>query len=259
MTQTVNLEITQKVAYLTLNRPKAMNSYNEAMADQLLAATETILNHPELKYVVFKGEGKAFMAGGDIGYFKENLSELSTMVRPMIRKLASTIHNIQQANAIYLCVAHGAVAGAGMSLMLACDLVLADNFTTVTTAYSRLGTSPDGGLSYFRPKLVGAKKAMEMLLLSERLTTSDMLSLGLINASSDTEALAALVDSWCSKLNNLPMPAAQHIKKLINQSVETSLASQLELEAEFFSQSTASKAFAEGVNAFVEKRPPEFK
>lgn len=258
MEEAATLVIDGSLATIFLNRPKVMNTYNDAMAEALLAHTEALSFNDDVKVVVLRGHGSAFMAGGDIAFFAKKLPSMPEGIRPIIRTLANTVNNMRQSKQLYLAAVHGAVAGAGLSLMLACDLVLAEEKTIFTTAYNRLGTSPDGGLSYFLPKLIGDKKAMELLLLSERLTAQAFLDLGLINRLASNEAFEDKLQSLITKMAHLPHLSSSHIKALVYQSHHVSFDTQSELEAKCFVESVQTQDFSEGVMAFVEKRKPLF-
>lgn len=258
MEQAAILEIKGTIATIHLNRARAMNTYNEAMAESLLAHTESLSFNKEVKVVVLQGNGPAFMAGGDIEFFAEKLPQMPKGIRALIRALANTINNIRHSDQIYVAAVHGAVAGAGMSLMLACDFVIADENTTFTTAYNRLGTSPDGGLSYMLPKLVGDKKAMELLLLSERVTSQEMLRLDLLNQVCEPGGLSEIISSWCKKIIRLPFKSSAYIKNLVHESHNLNFEGQCELEAKYFIDSVQSKDFTKGVHAFLDKRQPNF-
>lgn len=258
MSEVVSLMVEGKVATLSFNRPECMNSYDMAMSEQLLEATEWLEANQEINIVILKGQGEAFMAGGDIRFFADRLEQMPQGVKAIIRRLASTVHNMRQSNKLFVAVVHGAVAGAGLSLMLACDLVLAREDTVFTTAYSRLGTSPDGGLSYFLPRLVGEKKAMELLLLADRFDAKEAYKLGLINRVLPLATFEQDIITYLAKVSNLPSLASQRIKELIYASHNNSLADQLELEAKHFVEATQTQNFTEGVKAFLEKRRPNF-
>lgn len=258
MSQAATLNIDDAVATINLNRANKLNSYNLDMARSLLQHTEELSFNQNVKVILLRGDGNSFMAGGDINFFSETLSTMPQGVRSIIRTLADTIKNIRNSKQIYIAAVHGAVAGAGMSLMLACDLVLASTETTFLTAYSKLGTSPDGGLSYFLPKLIGDKKAMQLLLLSERLDSKAFYDLGLINELCDEVQFNERIKSWLIKLSKLPFQASSQIKQLVYSSHQNSLDDQFEQEAKCFIASTQTKEFSEGVTAFLEKRQPDF-
>lgn len=258
MNQSVVLDVKDKIATIILNRADTMNAYNLDMAKMLLSITEELNYTDNLKAVLLKGAGAGFMAGGDINYFHQQLEVMPKGVKPIIRMLGDTIKNIRQSKHIYLASVHGAVAGAGMSLMLACDLVISQENTVFSTAYNKLATTPDGGLSYFLPKLVGEKKALELMLFSERLSAKELLSLGLINAFYQEDEYDNAISDWCKKLQILPGHSSAKLKKLVYMSQQP-LEQCLEKEAEYFIDSVKTSDFREGVLAFLEKRPPEFK
>ncbi len=258
MEQSVLFEVKDGVATLSLNRPDSLNSYNKAMSKSLLAYSETIRISPDIKMVVFKGEGRAFMSGGDVNYFKENMATLDGEIRQIIRSLGSTILNFRQCDKPILAVVHGACAGAGLSLMLASDLVIATKETTLTTAYSALGTSPDGGMSYFLPQLVGSKKAFELMALTSKFSANEAKALGIVNEVVEPEGLADSVATWTSRVMAMSKDVLKSVKHLTYSSFNQSLAEQLESEASYFFDMVKTDNFKEGVNAFLEKRKPNF-
>ena len=254
MSDVATLMVQDKVATITINRPSSMNGYNLEMAQTLLAHTEAVELMTDVKVILIKGAGPCFMAGGDVHFFKQNLASMPAGVREIIRMLANTILNIQHSKKIYLAQVHGAVAGAGMSLMLAADLVIAEENTVFSTAYNGLGTSPDGGLSYFLPRLVGSKRAIAWLLLSERLSAQLLFDHGLINQLASETEMATELQKLLMKLIGLPRQSSAAIKRLVKCSQHQSLEQQLEEEAQLFISSVQTAEFKEGVNAFLEKR-----
>jgi 2-(1,2-epoxy-1,2-dihydrophenyl)acetyl-CoA isomerase len=255
---TVLLEKNAHLATITLNRPNDMNGYNQDMADDLLTLTENVRLDENINIVLFKGAGPVFMAGGDIKLFKKLMPELPQGVLPIARKLAATIHNFQQMQKIVLCSVHGAVAGAAISLMLASDLVIASDNTQFTTAFTGIGTTPDGGLSYFLPRHVGSKKAMSLLLYANRFQAKSALDMNLINEVVPANALESIVNERVEQLLLLPQKALARTKRLVNEAWSNSLSEQLELEAQSFLESTKTRDFEQGVDAFLNKRAPVF-
>jgi 2-(1,2-epoxy-1,2-dihydrophenyl)acetyl-CoA isomerase len=156
-------------------------------------------------------------------------------------------------------VVHGAVAGAGVSVMAAADLALAAEGTKFSLAYSRIGASPDGGSTYFLPRLLGARRALEMMLLADTFDAQAALRLGLVNWVVGAGELAAETAKLAGRLAQGPTAAFAETKWLVNRSYEQALAPQLEAEMEAFARCAVTRDFAEGVTAFVEKRKPNFK
>jgi 2-(1,2-epoxy-1,2-dihydrophenyl)acetyl-CoA isomerase len=153
---------------------------------------------------------------------------------------------------------HGAVAGIGLSFMNACDLVVAADNAYFTSAYRHIALTPDGGGSWALPRLVGTRKAMEILMLSERFDAAEALRLGLVNRVVAADALDAEVDGMVRALAAAPLVAIRNTKRLVRDSFAHTLSEQLQAEAISFGQCTATPDFAEGISAFIEKRPARF-
>ena len=153
---------------------------------------------------------------------------------------------------------HGAVAGFGLSLMCACDLAIAAESSYFTSAYRHLGLTPDGGASYTLPRLIGLKKAMEIVLLGERFDAAEALRLGLVNRVVAETELDAATRQLAITLATGPVLALRNGKRLVNQALSQSLSVQLNSEAESFGACSATEDFAEGVRAFLDKRTPRF-
>ena len=147
MYETVLFSVNESIATIAFNRPEAMNSFDHRMADELEALTEIVADDPSIRVVLLKGAGHLFMAGGDIKFFYDRLDKMPAGVMKIVRTLNATIHNFMNMPKPVLASVHGSVAGVGISLMLAADLVIAGENTKFTTAYSGIGISPDGGCS----------------------------------------------------------------------------------------------------------------
>lgn len=254
MNTSVILEKENDIAVITFNRPESMNTYNVAMSEELLAISDELLRDTETRIVIVKGAGPVFMAGGDIHYFKSGLESMPKGVHAIIRTLAATIQNFRLIKKPIIAAVHGAVAGAGLSVMLACDLVVASSETKFTTAYSALGVSPDGGMSYFLPRLLGTKKAMQLMLTSEQFSAIEAYQWGLVNEVTESSLLVQTVENWVKRLTSLPVGSLNNIKQLTYLSEQQGLAAQCESEAESFVALTQTEDFKIRVNAFLDKR-----
>lgn len=258
MLQTILHEERDSIATITFNRPAAMNALNRLMAEELAAVTEQILNNDSIRAVLIKGAGKLFMAGGDLHFFYETLEAMPQDVLTIVRTVnASLINLTQMAKPVVACV-HGSVAGIGLSYMLAADLVIAAEDTKFTTAYSKIALTPDGGLSYTLPHLIGMKKAMELLLLSEVFSASEALNLGLVNRLASTTKVFAEAEKLVRALAQGPTKSYARIKQLVHNSTHSSLVEQLEAEVHAFAAAAMTEDFKRGVTAFVKKIRPEF-
>ena len=258
MSDTVGYSVTDGIATITLNRPQVMNALDARMIIGLREAAERAESDSAARAVVIRGAGPAFLAGGDVSSFHANLSRMPDLVRENAPELHRAILALRRAPKPVLAAVHGAVAGAGISVMAAADLAIAAEGTKFTLAYSRLGTSPDGGASHFLPRLIGSRKALEMMLLSDTFDAAEAQRLGLVNWVVAHDKLAAEAETIARRLAQGATTAFAEIKKLVNQTHDQTLAAQLNAEVEAFARCAGTRDFAEGVTAFVEKRKPNF-
>jgi len=262
MTSPILLARDGAIATLTLNRPASLNTLDAAMMDALVAHTAAVAADDTLRCVVIRGAGKHFMAGGDIRHFAEQLAlapaDRRNHFTRTIERLHAAIEQLQRMPHPVVASVHGAVAGFGLSLLCACDLAIAADTSYFTSAYRQLGLTPDGGLSYALPRQVGLKKAMEILLLGERFGADHALRLGLVNRVVPEAELDGVTAAVVAAIVSGPVTAMRNGKRLIQQSLAQTLSVQLEAEAASFGACSATDDFAEGVRAFLDKRPPRF-
>ena len=259
MSDSVIYSVADGVATILLNRPAVMNALDAAMIAQLRVACEKAEKDADARAVVLRGAGPAFLAGGDVSFFHANLPRMPELTRQGGAELHRAILALRRAPKPVLASVHGTVAGAGVSLMAAADLALAAEGTKFMLAYSRLGTSPDGGATWFLPRLVGARRALELMLLSDPVDARDAAAMGLVNRVVGASELAAETGRLGLRLAQGPTAAFAETKRLVNDGHDQGLAVQLGAEVEAFARCAATRDFAEGVTAFVEKRKPEFK
>ncbi len=258
MTEPVLLTVTDSIARITFNRPATLNALDKHMIAALAQITEEIKANDAVRVVLLSGQGNAFMAGGDIQFFYDNLDGISDKAKAIITDLHTAIHNLcSMPKPVVACV-HGAIAGAGISVMLAADLVLAAESTKFTLAYSGIGISPDGGATYHLSKIVGKQKAMELLLLSERFDAATAHKLGLLNWVVNDTDLNVATEKLLMQLATGPSVAYAQIKELVQQSFTNNLEQQLDAEAKAFVHCTTTEDFKRGVSGFIEKHKPEF-
>ncbi len=263
MADAVLFERTGVVATLTLNRPEVLNALNADLALALEAAIAQCASEFDIRAVIITGAGKNFMAGGDIRAFQAFTSdpeadieaEVTALMIPVQRAILTLRTDV---SVPVIAKVRGAAAGFGLSLALACDLVVAADDSTFTTAYANIATSPDGSMSWMLPRLVGLKRAAEMLLLAERMDAKTALDLGMINRVVPEADLDSTVQALAERLAAGPTHAYGHIKRLLNQAHSTPLAFQLDNEAQAFTDCAQTDDFAEGVAAFLEKRKAGF-
>lgn len=258
MSKTVQLTVENSIATITINRPDAMNSFNREMGEDLERVTEQVRNDNDIRAVLLKGAGNLFMAGGDIRYFYERLETMAADIMTDIRLLSASILNLVQMPKPVLASVHGSVAGVGMSFMMAADLVIAADNTKFTMAYGGIGLSPDGGASYLLPRLVGTKKAMELIMLSEIFDAKTAQDYGLINWMAPAENLTTETERLIKRLANGPTHALAQSKQLIHQAWDNSLQTQLDAEGRAFASCCTTQDFKNGITAFLNKKKPEF-
>jgi 2-(1,2-epoxy-1,2-dihydrophenyl)acetyl-CoA isomerase len=255
-------EIANGIAWATLNRPKQLNAFSDQMRDDFIAFLTNIEHDPSVRCVVLRGAGNHFMAGGDIKSFTEHMASDPAARRAHFESTCHAMHPIiyllRRMPKPVLASVNGACAGLGFSLVLASDLAIAADKAFFTLAYTKLGTSPDGGSTYFLPRALGMKRAMELALLSDRIEASEAGRLGVVNRVVPAAELAHETTKLAERLANGATHAIARTKLLLNQSLASSLESQLQAEGIGFGSCAATSDMVEGVNAFLEKRAPEF-
>lgn len=262
MNSSILLDRDGALATLTLNRPDALNTLDLTMMDALVAHAGALAADPAVRCVVLRGAGRHFMAGGDLRTFAQQL-DASPAARQawftrMVQGLHASIEHLRRMPAPVIASVHGAVAGFGLSLVGACDLAIAADDAYFASAYRNIALTPDGGGTYTLPRIVGLKKAMELLLLGERFDAQEALRLGLVNRVVPRESLAAATQVWVDAILTGPRLALAGVKRLLQQSSTSTLSEQLQAEATSFGACTATGDFVEGINAFLAKRPPHF-
>jgi len=256
--KTVLLKRDHQIATIIFNRPEKMNAFNKEMANQLEDVVDQVRSDPVIRAVVIKGAGEVFMAGSDIQEFNQELDYITAEALSVTRHFNSSIIALREMEKPVLAVVHGLVIGTGISFMLAADLVLASSTTQFSLGFNRIATTPAGGVSYSLPRLVGSKKAAELLLFSDTFDADAALNFGLINWVVPQDELESRAQSIIDRLVNGPTLAYSQTKQLLNSAWQNKVSTQLELEAESFLRSVNSKDFKTAVRAFVNKREPEF-
>lgn len=251
MNRELHFEIKHGVAHLRLNRPEQGNAINLALANQLLQAAMQCHHDPEIRCVVLTGTGRFFCVGGDVAQADQNISIL-------INELASTLHlamsSLMRMSKPLLVMVNGVAAGAGMGLSLIGDLVIVDEKAKFTPAYSAIGLSPDAGLTWQLPKLVGMRKAQEILLLNHTLSATNALQYGLITEVVSSDQLETRVQNLVNQLMTSALPALGQTKQLLWASHQNSWTSHLEHEAEAIANLSSEVSVQERIHAFLDKK-----
>ncbi|WP_312304567.1 enoyl-CoA hydratase-related protein [Pulveribacter sp.] len=258
MTDTAPLIISRQgaVATLRFNRPASMNALDLPAALALRDAVRAIAQDGDVRAVLLQGSGRAFVAGGDLAALRADPVQAA---QDLLGPLNETLLLLQALDAPVIAQVHGAAAGAGLSLMLMCDFVLAAEGTKFNLAYINLGTSCDVGASWALPRLVGLRQALEIALLGETFTTDDALRLGLVNRVLPATELDAAARAFAERIASGPTVAYGHMRRLMRASLDRDLAAQLAAEAQSFDACARTADLREGIEAFFAKRAPQFK
>ena len=258
MAEPILLHIQERVAFITFNRPERLNAIDLAMARAFRETIDGLAVRDEVRAVVLRGAGAAFIAGGDIRLFSGDRNQAAATIAQLIDHFHAATVGLHRLPAPVIASVHGAAAGGGFSLALAADFRIAAETATFTPAYLRLGTSPDGGGTYFLPRLVGPSKALEMFLLGRTYAASDALRLGLVSRVVPAADLERETAQMAAAIAGGAMPALKHAKALITGGDLEALQRHLMAEKQAFLDCVRSPDFEEGVAAFLSKRSPQF-
>ena len=252
----LKLEVNKGVAIITMDRPEVYNAFNDGLTYEMQAALKSLKKEKEVRVVVITGTGKAFCSGQDLkeasgnpdGSFSDSINKRYNPLIKADRTLPKPV----------ICRLNGVAAGAGCSLALACDLILATESAQLIEVFVNIGLVLDSGSSYFLPRAVGYARAFELSTMGSRLSATQAMEWGIVNAVAPLEKLDALVKTYTDYYANAPTKAIGLIKKMLNKSQGSTLEEMLEYEAYCQDIAGATKDYQEGVQAFMEKRPPKF-
>lgn len=261
--ETIEFEIKENIAIISLNRPDVYNALNRQMYKDLLKAIKECGRNEQIRAVILTGNGKGFCSGADLielnGLIHQGIS-VGDALREGLNLLMASIRQLEKP---VICALNGVAAGAGSSLALACDFRIAsENASFVFAAFVNIGIIPDGGLTYLLPQIVGTNRALELILTADaqnRLKAEDALKEGLINRLVAAETLMSETEVFAMKLAHMATKAIGMSKRAIYKSPERSLVEAMEYEAQVQEGAFKTEDFAEGVQAFIEKRPAHFK
>ena len=246
------------MAWLRLNRPNVLNAIDEASSAAFRDACRALAEEGGVRAVVLSGNGRGFMAGGDLGRFRAEPDRAAGVAATIIDSLHEGLLILESLQAPVIASVHGPIAGAGMSLAMAADLCIAADDAKFTLAYARIGTTPDGSGTYHLPRIVGLRKAMELALLAETIDAQEALRLGLVNRVVPAADLARETEALARRIAEGPTAAYGHIKQLMRGSLTNTLSAQLAAERASFCASAGTEDFREGITAFFEKRKANF-
>ena len=254
---TILFEIKDYTAFITLNRPDKLNSFNREMAFLLLEKLNECAVSAEVRCIYITGSGKGFCAGQD-------LAEVVGPNGPGMQKILSEHYNpiitlLRNIPKPVVAAVNGVAAGAGANIALACDIVVAAHSASFIQAFSKIGLIPDSGGTYHLPRLIGFQRASALMMLGDKVSSNDALQMGMLYKVFSDESFVEESKKIASVLAQMPTKALAYIKHALNRSAGNSLAAQLLVEDEYQQKAAATHDFKEGVQAFLEKRLPIFK
>lgn len=254
---TITTDIHGSVATITLNRPKVFNSINRESALAFHAALDRCRDDDSVRCVVITGEGRAFCAGQD-------LQEVTDPEGPALTSIVRDHYNpiIEKIRAIckpVVAAVNGVAAGAGANIALCCDIVVATESASFIQAFSKIGLIPDSGGTYFLPRLIGFARASAYMMLGDKITAAKAEEIGMIYQSIPDADFPEEVKLLSAKLAAMPTAGLGFTKKALNHSMRNDLSGQLALEEQLQTKAGSTHDYSEGVQAFLEKRKPEFK
>ena len=245
------------VCTITLNRPSVYNSFNQTMAFQLQAVLDACSKDDSVRVIVITGEGKAFSAGQDLGEATDNEGPtLTSIVRDHYNPIILKIREIEKP---VIAAVNGVAAGAGANIALACDITFAKKSASFIQAFSKIGLIPDSGGTFFLPRLIGMQKALALMMTGDKVSAEEAEKLNMIYKVIDDDDFSSEITRFSEQLAMMPTRGLGLTKKAVNLGLFNSLEDQLELEEKLQTQAGDTDDFAEGVNAFLQKRTPQFK
>lgn len=256
MYQTIEYQVENQICTITLNRPDRFNAFNEEMSKEFMEGLKAAEKDPDVRVIILTGAGKAFCSGQDLkdiaGQKRSLADSIERRYNPMIKKVTGIEKPV-------ICRLNGIGAGAGASLALACDMIIASEDAALLEAFVNIGLVPDSGSTYFLPRLTGRQKAFEIAALGDKISAQEALNLGLVNRVVPAAELDAVTLQIAQRFAKGATKAIGMIKRMLNRSFESSLDEMLEQEKYCQEIAGNSHDYREGVASFNEKRKPEFK
>ena len=247
------------IAKITINRPEAANALNFDLAYDLMHASLECDEDSEIRAVVMTGSGRMFCAGGDLKSFSAQGEKLSAHMKDVTTYLHGAISRFARMDPPLIGAVNGTAAGAGLSIACSCDIVLAAESAKFTMAYTRIGLTPDGSSTYFLPRIVGMKRALELTITNRILSAQEAAEWGLVNRVVPDAHLLAEAEKLAGELATGPTGAFGGAKRLLHSGWTETLETQMENETQSIAARSKTEDGREGITAFLEKRRPQFK
>lgn len=256
--ETVIFEITDGIATITMNRPNEANTVNQLFSDELSNIAIECDSNPAIRAAILTGNGKFFSAGGDLSSFANSGDQLSADLKKLTTPFHSALSRFSRMDKPLITAINGPAAGAGLSLAILGDYAIASEKAKFTMAYTAAGLSPDGGSTFLLPRLVGERRAKELMLTNRTLSAEEALNWGMVNEVVAPDALLAQAQKMAAQLATGPTKAYGAVKELVLQSSSNTMETQMEIEARKIAEMGSTEDGKEGINAFLNKRKPEF-
>lgn len=259
MFNTIIYKVSDSVAYITLNRPEAMNSLDPEILRELFEALQACHHDQTVRVVVITGAGKAFCAGGDLKWMMSvRDNNWKNSFDSLVKDFNSNILYIRKIEKPVIAAVNGFASGAGFSLALACDVRVVCESARFNQAYVKIGLTPDGGSSFFLTKMLGPARATDLIFTGRVIDAQEAVVLGLANEVAPDGFFSERVEQMAKQFAAGPPMSYKMAKKLINEALGPSLEAQLDHEREFIVSASLSNDFEEGLAAFINKRKPVF-
>lgn len=253
----LSVSVKNQVATLTLSRPKVYNSFNRDMALALQNALDQCKNDPEVRAIYLTGAGKAFCAGQDLQeVLADDAPSLAAILEQHLNPIIQKIRAIEKP---IVCGVNGVAAGAGANIAIACDITVASEKSSFIQAFVKIGLIPDSGGTYILPRLIGWQRAAALMMLGDKISAEEAAQMGMIYKVLPAENFEAEALAIAERLAQMPTAAIGLTKKALNYSFTNDLDKQLAIEEQLQTTAGLTEDYKEGVNAFIEKRKPEFK
>lgn len=256
--ETLTFEVADGVARLGLNRPAAANAFNPALCRDLFDAAIACDEREDIRAVLLTGEGSMFSAGGDLKFFESRGDQLGASLKEITGLLHAAIGRMAHMDAPVVGAINGMAAGAGFSLAAACDIAIAGSSTRFTLAYTAAGLSPDGSSTWFLPRLIGLRRARELMLTNRMLSADEAQQMGIVDRVVADEDLLDDAMAQAKAFAAGPTKAFGATKRLLQDTWTSGLETQMDRETRSISDLTRTADAREGIDAFVNKRKPSF-
>lgn len=254
----IRFDVQGGVATITFDRPDAAHAMDRQLMLELMHASIRCDEDPGIRCVVVTGSGRFFSAGGDLAAFETAGDDVGVLLKEMTAYFHAAVSRFSRMDPPLISAVNGVAAGAGFSFVAASDIAIAAESAMFTSAYTAASLTPDGSSTYFVPRLVGLRRAMELMVTNRRLSAAEALEWGLITRVVPDDELMAHVGELAAQIADGATVAYGRVKELLHHSFGSSLETQMELEARAIADMTRTRDGAEGIAAFLEKRAPRF-